>query len=342
MTIATSHAVGLIVLAAAMNGTYVLPMRVNRRWEWEHSWLAFTVLGVVAVPTVLAWLTVPGLWSLYAATPVTTLLGMAAAGAAWGVSLVFFGLAVTLVGVAITFAVSLGTSAAAGALIPLVTQHTDRLFTMQSAWILGGVALILGGVALCGIAGHRRDGIRTASSLARAPLRGFLFALLSGILGSLLNLGFALGGVIQQGALANGASPAMMSNAVWLPCLFAGAVPGVVYCLFLMRRNRNTHALAGQARWYYWVMAALMGVLWFGSIMCYSIATVKLGDLGPVIGWPLFMSAIVIASSIAGVLTGEWKDVGPLPSSGPIRFMYAGVACLLVAMAVLAWASARA
>ena len=56
--------------------------------------------------------------------PLSLLLGMALCGALWGVSLVFFGRAVDTVGVAITFAVSLGTSAASGALIPLVSQHS--------------------------------------------------------------------------------------------------------------------------------------------------------------------------------------------------------------------------
>jgi hypothetical protein len=32
--------------------------------------------------------------------------------------------------------------------------------------------------------------------------------------------------------------------------------------------------------------------------MCYSLASVKLGDLGSVIAWPLFLSAVVIASTI--------------------------------------------
>ena len=34
--------------------------------------------------------------------------------------------------------------------------------------------------------------------------------------------------------------------------------------------------------WYYWLAAASMGLLWFGSIILYSISTMKLGDLGTV------------------------------------------------------------
>ena len=98
----------------------------------------------------------------------------------------------------------------------------------------------------------------------------------------------------------------MMSNAVWLPCLYAGFLPGVIYCLILMRKNGNGSALRLPGTWYYWLASASMGLLWYGSIILYSISTVKLGDLGTSIGWPLFLASIVVASTIFGVLTGEW------------------------------------
>ena len=44
---------------------------------------------------------------------------------------------------------------------------------------------------------------------------------------------------------------------------------------------------------------------------------------GAVIGWPLFMSAVVIAGMIAGTLTGEWSRAG----AGPLRIMCGGVIC---------------
>ena len=69
----------------------------------------------------------------------------------------FFGRAVDTVGVAITFAVSLGTSAASGALIPLVSQHSAELVTSRGLLILSGISIILVGVGICGIAGRQRE-----------------------------------------------------------------------------------------------------------------------------------------------------------------------------------------
>jgi len=331
------QAILLVLVAAVMNAAYVLPMKLNKKWQWEHTWFAFSILGVAVVPTIIALLTVPGLWSTYSSVSGGVLAAMALFGAGWGVSLVFFGLALTRLGLAMTFAICLGTSAAVGALTPLISQHSDQIMTRQGMLILFGVVIILIGVGLCGLAGHRREAAAQAKStiVRRGILGGFLLAFVSGILGSMLNLGLAFGDSIQRAARAQGASLAMMSNAVWLPCLYAGFLPGVIYCLYLMRKNRNLSSLTLPGTWYYWLAGASMGVLWYGSVMLYSISTVKLGDLGTSIGWPLFMASIVIVSSVLGVLTGEWSHTG----RQPISIMITGVACLVLAMAILGYAS---
>jgi L-rhamnose-H+ transport protein len=326
-----AEALLLILAAAVMNATYTLPMKLNRKWAWEHSWLAFSVLGVAVVPTVITVLTIPGLWSIYRQTAPSTLIWMALFGVGWGISLVFFGLAIPLVGIAIAFTITLSTSAASGSLLPLLTQHRERIVTTQGALLLLGILLIAAGVALCGKAGMDRDKSKGSITGKAHFVRGFLFALISGVLGSLLNLGLAFGDGIQYAARIRGASTAMSSNAVWLPCVYAGFIPGVLYCLYLMRRNSNLRVISKNAAWYYWLMAACMGLLWYGSIILYSLSATYLGTLGPEIGWPLFLSAIVLVSTVLGTLTGEW-----VPStSGPFRTLLFGLILLIGAIGLL-------
>jgi L-rhamnose-H+ transport protein len=336
MTPQTVQAILLVLFAAIMNAAYALPMKLNKKWEWEHTWFAFSILGVAAVPTLIALLTVPRLWSTYSVVSNGTLAAMIVFGASWGVSLVLFGLALTRLGLAITFAVCLGTSAAVGALTPLIAQHANLVMTRQGELILLGVLIIIIGVALCGVAGKTRESaLQQESATTRKGFwGGFMLAFISGILGSMLNLGLAFGGSIQRAAQQNGASLAMMSNAVWLPCLYAGFLPGAIYCYILMRKKRSIGVLRLPGTWYYWLTSASMGLLWFGSIILYSISTVKLGDLGTSIGWPLFLASIVVASTSFGVLTGEWKRTG----TRPIRFMILGVSFLVLAIAVLSYA----
>ncbi|MEN6536262.1 MAG: L-rhamnose/proton symporter RhaT [Bryobacteraceae bacterium] len=331
------YAIALVLGASIINAVYVLPMRANRKWAWENSWFAFSILGEAVVPTLMAIFTVPGLWTVYAATPGVTLMKMALFGLLWGINMVLFGLAIPIVGLAITFAVSLGTSAACGSLLPLLMADPGRLFTSLGALIVLGLAVIIAGVALCGVAGRLRERLEGKDQPQRSSrfYKGFIYTLCSGVLGSMLNLGLASGKEIQRLAFQQGASEAAMSNAVWLPCLYAGFLPGVVYCLYLMKKNGTTGTLIHASRWYYWCMAALMGIFWYGSVMIYSLATVKLGEFGPVIGWPLFMSCVVIVSMINGLITGEWSRTG----ARPIRIMTAGIFCLVLAIAILSYAT---
>ena len=82
----------------------------------------------------------------------------------------------------------------------------------------------------------------------------------------------------------------------------------------------------------HWLLAAVMAVFWFGSTLLYGIGASQLGIWGPILGWPLFMSLIVIAATTLGMVTGEWKGSGPLP----IRIQWTGVTVLVLAIFILA------
>src|SRR4029077_6088046 len=226
--------------------------------------------------------------------------------------------------------------AAVGALTPLIAQHSNLIMTRQGGLIILGVAMIILGVALCGLAGkHREAALQRASATVRHGFWwGYVLAFVSGILGSMLNLGLAYGGSIQRAAQQHGASLAMMSNAVWLPCLYAGFLPGAIYCYILMRKKNNVSHLRLSGTWYYWFASASMGFLWYGSIIFYSISTCKLGALGPSSGRPLFLASNVVASTVFGALTGEWARTG----TRPIRTMILGVSFLVLAIAILSYA----
>ncbi len=79
-------------------------------------------------------------------------------------------------------------------------------------------------------------------------------------------------------------------------------------------------------------MRFLMAVFWFGSTLLYGLSTVTLGTWGLILGWPLFMSLIVITAGLLGLLTGEWKNSGV----APMRIQWIGVVLLVLAVFILA------
>jgi L-rhamnose-H+ transport protein len=124
-------ALGLIILilAGAMNGSFTLPMKFTRKWAWENTWLAWTLFALFFLPPVVTFITLPNVHEVYSQVGMGPVWIVAACGAGWGISQVFFGLAVDSVGIALAFSVILGIAAAVGGVVPLVRDHPDKIFS---------------------------------------------------------------------------------------------------------------------------------------------------------------------------------------------------------------------
>ena len=64
----------------------------------------------------------------------------------------------------------------------------------------------------------------------------------------------------------------------------------------------------------------------------YGIGQTRIGQYGPVLGWPLFMTVIVLVANLWGILTGEWRGAG----RRTFRYLAAGNALMIVALVVIA------
>ncbi len=330
---------GLLVLffAGLMNGSFTLPMKFTRRWAWENTWLVWTLFALLLFPPALALLTLPPLREIYSQAGIAPILTVASFGAGWGISQVFLGLAVEGIGMALSFSVILGISAAVGSLIPLMRFHPEMLFARAGLVVLLGVALVLLGVGLAAIAGRGREAatgytpaLRPGSSRPSIA-RGLLYATISGLGSALVNFGFAFGGALILAARQHGANPLWAPNAAWLPLMLAGGIPNLLYCIHLMRKNSTTARFSAPGSISHWILAALMAFFWFASTVLYGVGATLLGPLGAVLGWPFFMSLIVITATGWGVATGEWKQAG----RKPLRILWLAAGVLVMAIFVL-------
>lgn len=153
---------------------------------------------------------------------------------------------------------------------------------------------------------------------------------------AVFNIGYALALPISDAGVALGYSRFASTNCIWLLMLGAGSIPNLVYCLYLMRRNHTLALLVSSNASRSWLLSAVMGLLWGGSIFLYGAATPRLGDFGPSVGWPLSLAVGLIVANLMGILLGEWKRA---PRTA-ITYMGSGFLLLLVAI-VLCAASAR-
>lgn len=322
----------LLILAGIMNGSFTVPMKFTRKWAWENTWLVWTIFALGVFPPVLALSTVPALGNVYAQAGAGPIVIAASCGAGWGVAQVFFGLAVEAVGIALAFSVILGISASVGALIPFFLDENAAGFGAKGIAVIGGVALVIAGVMICAKAGRARESALGQGPKGRPSIgKGLLFCTFSGLGAALVALGLQYGGSLARIAEQHGADPLWSNNATWLPLMLGGAIPNLIYCVYLMSKNKtgNRFGIAGTAG--YWFLAAVMALFWFGSTVMYGVAS---NSLGIVVAWPAFMSLIVIVAMIWGVVTGEWKGSG----TKPLRVMYGGLAVLVLSIVVLSLA----
>lgn len=322
-----------VLIGGIFNGSFVAPMKRMTRWNWEASWLVYTLAGLLAVPWIAAWLTVPRLLEIYAGASTSSILSVLGYGLGWGVGSVLFGIGVSRMGLAVGYGLILGLIAPIGTFYPLLMLHPERLWTGQGQALMAGTSIVLAGIFLCARAGRVRElaGAMPASTAPKSSFSGaLLICVLAGIFSPMLNFTFVFGEQLQSKALEFGASRSMASNAIWPLALTAGAVANAGYALLLLKRNKTWGDLRAPAGHWFW--GSLMGVLCFASFLVYGHGATALGDLGGIVGWPLFMSMALITSNILGALSGEWKNA---PRAAWL-YSLAGMGLLIVAILVIA------
>ncbi len=296
--------------------------------------MIWAVTGCLAFPAITALLTVPDLGAVYRATSPAAMTTTALFGLIWGISAILFGLGVNRLGLALGFGIIIGSSAALGALVPLVVQHPEQIATAKGITTLAGVLLIVLGVAGCSAAGRLRE---EASTMARRGSfrAGLVICLLSAMGAPAVNFGLAFGGEIVANAGRLGAIEGNAINAVW-PVLFAGGlVANSAYCGWLISRRGTWRSFTSEVPAMNLPLAAAMGFLWFGSNLIYGYGSQALGDMGLVLGWPVFMGAVVLTANGWGIVSGEWRDA----PAAAMRWVAAGVALLIAGVSVIGYAS---
>ncbi len=254
-------------------------------------------------------------------------------GLAWGFAVVLYGVGADIVGLSLTSGIILGSSVALGSLLPLTFLPGARGSAGRVPAIVAVNILMLAGVGLCAAAGHIRESAQTtAAARPRDPRfrTGIVICFAAGLFATLFNVALAYGAPVARAAERLGADPFYASNAVWSLAVSLGSLPSLVYASYKLRRNR-TWAAYGQGRpARNAALSALMGVMWISSTVLYGSAAGMLGPLGTVIGWPIYMSAMILANNFWGWVTGEWRNAG----ARAVALMTAGIVVQIAAMAL--------
>jgi L-rhamnose-H+ transport protein len=327
----------LVVAAGVLQGSFMVPMKFTRRWAWENTWLGFATTAYLVWPWLIAWGTLPHLSAVFASTSNRSLALVGLFGLGWGLGALTFGLGVDMLGLGLGFTIILGFSASTGVLIPLVVISPHKLFQAQGFLTMAALLLVLGGVALCSWAGRLRNPKQNAGQEERKSSfgLGLVVCIVSGLLSSFGNLGFAFGGEVIQRAIEHGARESMAGNSLWALMTMPLFLVNAVYCCWLLKKRGTVKRFFEPRTRFYWALAAAMGLLWIGGFVCYAPGVRRLGSLGPSAGWAIMLSAMVITANLGGFLTAEWKGA----SRKAYGFLVGGVITLLVAIGLVGYAN---
>lgn len=295
----------------------IVPMKFARLWKWENVWLLYIGFGQVVFPLLLISLTAPAAWRVFGSAKTVALVAAMVFGFGWGVGNVLSGIGYTMLGVGLGLTIILGLTASLGSLIPLVVLYPQRLASSAALALYAGIGILVTGLVLCFHAGNLRQAHRSKDeisggadlqSFGKGDLRtGVVICIASGILSSMLNLAFIFGDNIRVTALAHGMSPTAAVNTLWLPIFVCGFIPTLIYCVYLFVRDGSWRAFGQPATSVNWFIGILMGLLFVTGLSLYGIGSLRLGIMGPVLGFPVYTSAMVLSANAAGFVTGEWR-----------------------------------
>ena len=333
--------ISLAVVSGLMGGTFALPMRYLSRWSWENVWAVYVVVACLVMPSAVLSLTVANSLQVLAKAPARAEVIALVTGFIWGFGAILFGLGVSAVGISMANTLVLAASASLGSILPLLILAPERLGQPQGKAIVMGTTTAVIGMGLCGYAGILRE--RSEKNRPVAPRQmvgpsrplwaGLLICCGAGVFSATFNVGYSMTQGIITSVVQAGNSPFGGSNLIWLLVLGSGAIPNLVYCGYLLAKNRTWFKFRAPKSAPLYGLAILMGLLWGGGIFAYGAAAPKLGKLGPAIGWPLSLTVSLITANGVGFLTGEWK----FSSHAARRSMLVGLAILLVAIGILGW-----
>ncbi|MBV8830674.1 MAG: L-rhamnose/proton symporter RhaT [Acidobacteriaceae bacterium] len=236
-------------LGGLASGSFYVPYRAVKRWSWETYWLVGGVFSWIVAPWLLAGLLTRDLLPVLGGAPFSSLFWCFFFGLLWGVGGLTFGLTMRYLGLSLGMAIVMGLCAAFGTLMPPIVGGqfvSEVLGTTSGRVILLGIAVCLLGIAIAGYAGVQKEKSMPAAAQQEAIKefnlrKGFLVAVLSGVMSACFAYGLAAGDPIKALTVAHGTNPLWQGLPVLVPVLLGGFTTNFVWTVLLNIRNKTGH-----------------------------------------------------------------------------------------------------
>jgi L-rhamnose-H+ transport protein len=309
----------LIATGAFSAGSFAVPFGKIKGWNWETYWLVYSLGAYIIMPLLACLIFTPHFFAIIRSTPGQTIGFVFLLGAVYGVGNLSFGLALRYLGLSLGYALSLGLMLAIGTLVPPIIDGKLQLMIESSGGnlLLAGIAVAAVGIAFSAWAGIAKDKSVTQEKKQESIgefnlVKGIFAALLVGVTGSAMALGFEQGLPISGFAEQSGIDPLFSMMPVYLVLLSGTFVSTLIWCFFLGFRNKSVknyvRAKTGKTLVLNYGFALLAGLLWFSQFIFYGMGKSKMGPF-TFTSWGILMALTIGFASVWGLIRGEWKGV---------------------------------
>ncbi len=328
----------LIVLAGLLNGSFALPTKSMKKWEFENIWFIFVIFCFLIAPWLVMFALGANPLPIYAQATPAVVYTMILGGIFFGIGQCAFAVALNTIGLGLGFVINIGLSIILGTLMPYLHLSGAAATTSPLTTTLIVVALVIAatGLLLYYKAGKMRDNEKGGmGSIKQASFTvGLIAAIIAGLSSAGQNYSFSVSSSMQQIALHHGMSSLAASVILWPGFLACGSIPYALYMIVQLNKNKTWGKFSeGGHLSLYSFFTVLMTIGWYGSLLLYSKASQLIGTLGPVIGWPLFMILIILTSNFWGWRYQEWANCSKTTN----RTIIYGILAMLVAVVILGY-----
>ncbi len=323
----------IVMFASLFQGSFGVGMKYMAPLKWESWWLVHVTIAMVLFPLTWALIAVPDLFGIIADAPQKAVMLAMLFGFLWGVGGILFGVSIPYIGISLTYGIVMGLASSVGSLIPFF-QLENATANPAFPYVIAGVAVMLIGVAITALAGIKRDKIKNKDNKSSNITKGLIIAASCGVLSALLNVGFANATPVAKVAEASGVITRNSSLAAWVVVLIGAYAMNAGYSIVLLIKNKswNSFTVSKSGKAYMWSVIA--GLCWFAALGVYGQGSALMGELGPVIGWPMLLGLSLIISNVWAFLAGEWKG-----AEKPFRLLLLGLVVLILASIILGYAN---
>jgi L-rhamnose-H+ transport protein len=311
---------GLLLIAAGAfsSGSFAIPFGKIKGWKWESYWLIYSFGAYLLFPLIACMVFAPDFLKIYKGVSCGLLLKVFLLGAVYGIGNLAFGLSLRYLGISLGYALSLGLMLAIGTLVPPVLDGRLKVMIESSGggMLIVGVFVACAGIILSGWAGFLKDRNVSDSDKQRSVtefhfIKGLSAALLVGVTGSAMSLGFEQGLPLAVFAEKAGVDPLFTTMPVMLLLLCGTLATTIIWCIYLGLRNnslkdymRNTSSATLALNY---ILAISAGFLWFIQFILYGMGKSKMGPF-TFTSWGILMGLTIVFATIWGLYRKEWKD----------------------------------